>query len=66
MLLMFEDLEKRLAEQKKFEQDLKRKSQHLTDAMSLTPTEKRPKMYKIVRQKAVERLPTGNSSISGD
>jgi len=60
-----QDLEKRLAEQKKFEQDLKRKSQHLTDAMSLTPTEKRPKMYKIVRQKAVERLPTGNSSISG-
>merc|ERR1719376_559411 len=51
------DLEKRLAEQKKLDQDLKRKSRVLTDATQLIPTEKRPKMYKIVRQKAIDRLP---------
>ena len=55
------ELEKKLAEQKKFEQDLKRKSQVLDNVMSLTPTEKRQKrIYRIVRQKAIDtRLPPG-------
>ncbi|CAK8683212.1 unnamed protein product [Clavelina lepadiformis] len=60
-----QELEKKLAEQKKFEQDLKRKSQHLDNVMSLTPTEKRQKrnIMRIVRQKAVDsRIPPGTMS----
>nr|CAB3249730.1 glucocorticoid modulatory element-binding protein 2 [Phallusia mammillata] len=56
------ELEKKLAEQKKYEQDLKRKSQHLDSVMPLIPNEKRQKraMLRFVRQKAVEsRIPPG-------
>lgn len=56
------ELEKKLAEQKKYEQDLKRKSQHLDSVMPLIPNEKRPKrtVLRFVRQKAVEsRIPPG-------
>ncbi|XP_078494513.1 uncharacterized protein LOC100180481 isoform X2 [Ciona intestinalis] len=54
------ELEKKLAEQRKYEQDLKRKSQHLDTVMSLTPNEKRKRtMLRFVRQKAVDRVPPG-------
>jgi len=61
---LFSELEKKLAEQKKYDQDLNRKKRHLDNVMILTPNEKRQKrnIIRIGRQKAVEaRLPPGLS-----
>ena len=51
------DLERQLAEQKKYDHDLKRKSQVLESVMKMTANEKRkrPKMVRLYRQKAVDR-----------
>ena len=62
LVLLWIELEKKLAEQKKYDQDLKRKSRHLDNVMLLTPNEKRQKrnIIRIGRQKAVEsRIPPG-------
>ncbi|XP_039259289.1 glucocorticoid modulatory element-binding protein 1-like isoform X3 [Styela clava] len=57
--LAIQELERKLAEHKRYEIDLKRKSQHLESVINLTPNEKRKKknMVRLYRQKAVEHQP---------